>query len=78
MLEVVYLIVSYAPVDGICHLCIIIAIAFAEGLIIFFLGISNSFQNTISSKLLEIVYLRLPYLYLDWYKRKFPKNHQPQ
>ena len=65
MLEVVYLIVSYAPVDGICHLCIIIAIAFAEGLIIFFLGISNTFQNIILPNHAERIYISLQYIYLN-------------
>ena len=39
--------VSYIPVDGIRSLRIIIAISSAEGLILFFLDISNAFQNTI-------------------------------
>ena len=47
MLEGVNFIVSYAPVAGIRSLHIIIAIAYAEGLILFVLDISNAFQNTI-------------------------------
>ena len=38
---------SYSPVAGIISLRIVIAIVSAEGLIIFILGISKSFQNTI-------------------------------
>ena len=65
---------SYAPVAGILSLCIIIAIAYTEGLIIFVLDIYNSFQNTILPYSSERVYLRLTYLYMDWYKRKWPEH----
>ena len=74
MLEGVDYAVSYALLDVVYSLCIIISIASAEGLIIFFLDISNSFKNTILPNPEEIVYLILPYLYLDWYKRKWPKH----
>ena len=74
MLEVVEFTVSYAPVDCIRSLHIIIEIASAEGLIIFVLDISNAFQNTILPKPTEIVYLSLPYLYLDWYNRKIAEK----
>ena len=40
----------------------------------FFLEISNAFQNTILTNTAERVYLSLPYLYLDWYKRKCTKH----
>ena len=70
----VELTVSYAHVAGILSLYIIIAISFAECLIIFVLDISNAFQNTISPNSTEIVYLSLPYIYLYSYKRKFPKH----
>ena len=66
--------VSYASVSGILSLCIIIAITSAEGLIIFFLDISNAFQNNILPNPAEIVYIILPYIYLDWYKRKWPEH----
>ena len=59
---------------GIRSLHTIKAIASAEGLIIFVLDISNSFQNTILPNPAERVYLSLLYLYLDWYKRKWPKH----
>ena len=68
MLEGVNFTVSYAPVDGIRYLCIIIAIDSAEGLIIFVLEIPNAFQNTILLNPVEIIYLSLQYLYLDRYK----------
>ena len=45
MLEVVDSNVSYAPVYGIWSLCIIIAIASVEGLIILVLDISDDFKN---------------------------------
>ena len=70
MLEGVDLIASYEPVSVIRSNNIIIAIAYAEGLIIFVLDIANAFQNTILPYPAEIVYLSLPYLYLDWYERK--------
>ena len=74
MVEGVEFTVSYEPVAGTLSLCIIMAIASAEDLIIFVLDISNAFQNTILPNPAEIIYLSLPYLYLDWYKRKTPKN----
>ena len=61
--------VSYAPVSGICPLRIIIAIAYAEGLVIFVLDIYNAFYNTMLADPAEKVYLRLPYLYMDWLKK---------
>ena len=73
MLEGVDFTVSYAPVAGIHSIRIIIAIASEEGLIIFVLDISNAFQNIILINPVEIVYLSLPYLYLDWYTIKWPK-----
>ena len=82
MIEGVNLTVSYAPMAGILYLCIIISIESAEGLIIFGLYISNAFHNTLLPNPAERVYRSLPHLYLDWYKRKYPKhplasiNHQ--
>ena len=64
MLEVVDLSVSYAPVGGIKSLIIFITIASAEGMIIFILDISNSFQNIISPNPKERVYVSLPHLNL--------------
>ena len=52
----------------ILSLHIIMAIASAEGLIIFVLDISNAFQNNILPNPEEIVYPSLPYIYLDLYK----------
>ena len=72
--DVVDFTISYAPVAVILSLCIIIAIASAEGLVIFVLEISKAFQNTILPNPAEIVYLSLPYIYLYWYKRNFPKH----
>ena len=66
--------VSYAPVSDICSLRIIIAIASAEGLILFVLDISSAFQNTILPNPAEIVYISLPYIYSYWYKIKCPKH----
>ena len=74
VLEVFDFTVSYAPVDVICSLRIIISIASAEGLIIFVLDMSNAFQNTILPNSTERVYISLPYLYLGWYKIKWPKH----
>ena len=65
MLEKVYFTESYAPVAGICPLCIITAIEYAEGLIILVSDISNAFKNTILPQPAERVYLSSPYLYLD-------------
>ena len=45
------------------------AIASAEGFILFVLVISNAFQNNILPNPEEIVYPSLPYIYLDWYKK---------
>ena len=75
MIEGVEFTVSYAPVAGICSICIIIEIVSAEGLIIFFLDISNAFQNTILPYPTERVYLSLPHLYLECYKIRLP-NHR--
>ena len=47
MIEGVDFTVSYQPVTGILSLCIIIATAYAECLILFVLDISNAFQNII-------------------------------
>ena len=74
VLEGVDFTVSYAPVAATRSFHIIIAIASVEGLVIFLLDISNAYQNTILTKTSEIVYLSLPYIYLDWYKRKWPKH----
>ena len=74
MLEVFHSTLSYAPVVGIHSLRIIVAITYEEGIIIFVLDISNAFQNFILPHPAEIVYLRLPYLYLDCYKREYPKH----
>ena len=63
-----YFSVSYATVAGIFSLCIIISIESEEGLTVFVLDISNAFQNTSIPNNLEIVYLSLPYLYLEWFK----------
>ena len=70
--EISYFTLSYVSVAGISSLCIITAIDSAEGLIIFVLDVYNDFQNTILPNPAEIVYLSLPYLYLDWYKIKWP------
>ena len=40
----------------------------------FFLDLSNAFKNTILSNPTERVYLSLPYIYLYWYRRKWPKH----
>ena len=74
IIEVVGFTVSYAPVSGIKSLCIIIAVASIEFLILFILDISNAFQNIIFTNPVEKLYLSLPYLYLDWYKIKWPKH----
>ena len=66
--------VSYVHVAGIRSLCIIISIASAEVLVIFVLYISNAYQNIILTNPAERVYISLPYLYLDWYKRKWPEH----
>ena len=57
MLEVVDFTVLYAPVDDILCLHIIIAIAYAEGLIILVLDIYNDFQNTILPNPANRVYI---------------------
>ena len=64
ILEGVYFTVSYAPLDGISSLHIIIEISSSEVLIIFVLDVSNDFQNTILPNPEEIIYLSLPHLYL--------------
>ena len=69
MIEVVDFTVPYAPVSGIRSLSIIMEIVSSEGLIIFVLDIYNAFQNTILSNHSEIVYLSLPYTYLNWHKK---------
>ena len=66
--------VSYAPVAGIFSLCITTAIASEEGLIIFVLDISNTFQNNIPPNPAKIVYQSLPHIYLEWSKIKLPKH----
>ena len=61
MLEGFYFTVLHTPVSVIFSFCIIIAIASAEGLI-FFLDISNTFQNTILQNAEERHYIILPNL----------------
>ena len=68
MLEGVDFTVAYAPVAGIPSLCIITSIVSEEGLTLFLFIISNALMNTILPITTEIVYLSLPYLYLEWYK----------
>ena len=63
MLENFDIAVSYAPVNAICSLRIIIEIASVEGLIIFVLDIYNSFQKNMLPNNAEIFYLSLPYPY---------------
>ena len=41
---------------------------------ILILDISNTFQDNILSYLEESIYLSLPHLYLEWFKRKWPKH----
>ena len=74
MIEGVYFTVLYSPVTGIYPLHIIIAIASAEGLVIFVSYISNSFYDKILPNPAEIFYLSLPYLNMDWYKSKVAKT----
>ena len=74
MIEGVDFTMSYAPVAVISSLRIIVEIYSVEGIILFVLDISNDFHNTISPKSAERVNLSLPYLYLDLYKRKWPKT----
>ena len=74
MLGLVDFIVSYAQISCMRSLCIIIAIAYAEGLIIFVLDIFNSLQNSILTNPEERAYLSLPHLYLKWFKIKWPKH----
>ena len=74
VLEVVDFTFSYSPVSGINSIHIIITIASAEGLIVFILGISNAFQNTILPNPAEIFYISFPHLYLEWFKIKWPKH----
>ena len=57
---------SYTPVLGITPLHIIVSIASVEGLTIFILDISNTFQNNILPNTKEKVYPSLPHLYLKW------------
>ena len=70
MIKGVYFTVSYEPVAGILSLCIIIAISYIEGLIIFVLDISNAFQNEILTNPKERVYISLLHIYMERLKRK--------
>ena len=70
MIKGVYFTVSYEPVAGILSLCIIIAISYIEGLIIFVLDISNAFQNEILTNPKERVYISLQHIYMERLKRK--------
>ena len=74
MIEGVDFTVYYAPAAVILSLHITTAIASAEDLIIFVLDIYNAFQNTILPNPEKIVYLSLPYIYLNWYIKKWPKH----
>ena len=74
MLEGFDFTVSYEPVTGIRYFRIIIEIASVEGLIIFALDVSNAFRSTILTNPAEIVYLSLPYIYMECYKIKRPEN----
>ena len=74
MIEGVDFTVSYSPVAGIPSLYIFIAIEYVEVLNIFVLDISNDFQNNSLTNTAERVYLSLPFIYLDWYKIKWPKH----
>ena len=88
VLEGVGFTVTYTSVSGIRYLCIIISIASVEWLL-FFLDISNAFQHNVPPKPEGKVYLSLPLLYLEWFKkmakisisikkskRIFPSTHQ--
>ena len=66
--------ISYAPVTGIRPLCIIIAIAYAEGLIIFILITSNAFKNTILPNPEESFYLSITHLKQELLKRKYQRH----
>ena len=74
ILEGVDFTVSYAPVAGIKYIIIFITIASTEGMIMFLLGISNSFQNTILPNLKEIFHIILSHIYLYWFKREWQKH----
>ena len=74
MREGVNFTVLYTTVAGTSSLCIIIAIAYGEVLILFVLDIYNSIQNIILPNTEEIFYLSLPRLYLKLFKIKCPKH----
>ena len=74
MLEGFDFTVSYILAAGIRSLHIIIEIASTEVLIIYVVNISNAFQDKILPNPAERAHLRLPYLYLEWYKIKWPKQ----
>ena len=65
---------SYAPVIDGDSLMLMIAIATSKKMIFYFLDISNAFQSNIIHNPAKRQYIRLPTLYMRWFKMRFP-NH---
>eukprot|EP00957_Ditylum_brightwellii_P091340 6954428-Ditylum_brightwellii.AAC.1 len=63
---------SYSPTNAFDNIRMIIAIAAAENMIIYSLGVSNTFQTNIEEKLYERVCISIPLFYLDYFFGKWP------
>ena len=65
---------SYAPVIEGDALLLMIAMAAARKLTLYFLDISNAFQTNVIHDPNKRHYLRIPSLYMQWFRTRFP-NH---
>ena len=68
---------SYAPVDHLESLHMILCLAASQCLTCHVLDISNTFQNPIIFDPSERVYITLPPWYLEFFQRKWPKFKLP-
>ena len=66
---------SYAPVCDGDSFRLVIAIAAEEGMIGYFLDISNAFQTNVIFNPNDRFYIRIPPLYMEWFRHKWPTHH---
>ena len=65
---------SYAPVCDADSFRLVIAVAAEEGMVGYFLDISNAFQTNVIFDPNERFYIRIPPLYMDWFRHKWPEH----
>ena len=72
--------ISYAPIADIIAIRITIAIAALLHMRLYTIDIVNAYQNAIIQNIDDRHYMRLPYLYQEWFKSRWPShpsNHIP-